>query len=918
MQKRSDRFVFHASITVALAVAVATSATLPVIAGDTYLYKVQYLESSGAQYIDTGVVPTASTMVRVKYEYLEANGSYDMIAGCTSQRFYPISLNSKDPLKERHVYNGDAHTDYVSELTSHVVVFNDAQHRVFKDGRLVVTYNQTFTTTRSCYLFASNNSGSPNYYSTARIYWIEFIDSSTGEVLRRFIPVVADVDGAETPAMFDEANEKLYFNLGSGADFTAGPLKADTETPWYFVEYLESDGNQWIDTGYFATANTQTDVGYKFADESQAQYAMICGAVQAKRHYPVSIQNKDGKKERYVYGDEIFYASYPALQHHEVVFNDGAKNIFVDGKYVGTGTKTIATNTTHFTLFAAGQNGGANYKSKSRIYHCEMYESGDLQRAFVPAVMRDANGDPVPCMYERCGETNHYNKGAGAFTVGRIISHEVPLDLSAREDLADGLKVFSFDVRPSFGTVFTLDSATAALYDAKVMSDGVYLAAKGTGGDAANVIVVTGSTSAQFATNAMPTCASVVLRDVVTLSADCDWTGLGTLVIPDGVTIDLAGNKLHLSGFTCLPDDLAVITDSVGGGELHVTVAENDVLLSDRVTLGGSLRLVKHGAGVFVAAKMQQPYTGGTDVAEGVLRVANKDQATGYRSEIGSATSSVRIGPGAELNLNGYYNMEFAYTFDGGTLSSGISAAAYRQISNAVVFAGDGEVAGQNLAFMVRNYKPSTIHMNGNTLHVNLNSGMEFTICNANFVGDGVLWGDWGWVKIASNPCVGTNLTLSFPATHGGLWLDKNFTVSNFVSHTSIFYKGGDSTVLTVLGTYTPAEDGRTAFPNMVLADGSTIDLSGMDDVPTLPTSCSQVDGKTTHTRTISFEDNATINVKLGDRYVSKSVPIVGWETPPANIDGIKFKLVDGSEKTRIRKGSDGIYLVSGMIIMVR
>ncbi|MBP5509466.1 MAG: hypothetical protein J6Z49_00940, partial [Kiritimatiellae bacterium] len=133
--------------TVFAATLFVASASSPAFA-DTYAYKVQYLQSSGAQYINTGVVPTSNTMVRVKYEYLAANGTYDMIAGCTSQRYYPVSLYGTDPLNERHVYNGTSYNDFQLALTSHTVVFNDAQHRVFKDERLVTTFNQTFTSTR--------------------------------------------------------------------------------------------------------------------------------------------------------------------------------------------------------------------------------------------------------------------------------------------------------------------------------------------------------------------------------------------------------------------------------------------------------------------------------------------------------------------------------------------------------------------------------------------------------------------------------------------------------------------------------------------------------------------------------------------------------------------------------------------------
>ena len=57
---------------------------------DTYAYKVQYLQSSGVQHIDTGVVPDRNTMYRGSYEYLGTAGAkanYDMIAACTSPRY---------------------------------------------------------------------------------------------------------------------------------------------------------------------------------------------------------------------------------------------------------------------------------------------------------------------------------------------------------------------------------------------------------------------------------------------------------------------------------------------------------------------------------------------------------------------------------------------------------------------------------------------------------------------------------------------------------------------------------------------------------------------------------------------------------------------------------------------------------------
>ena len=362
---------------------------------DTYAYKVQYLESTGKQYIDTGVTADANTMFRGRYEYLLANGNYDMIAGSTTPRYYPISLNGKNPNKERYVYRDSSPAQTHPCRTSHSIVFNDPQHRVFVDGKYIGVVSDFTTNTRQCFLFASNDSGKANYYSTARIFWCEFTDTATGEVLRRFIPVV-DENGK--PAMFDEINEKLYYNLGTGADFTAGPRK---EEPWYFVEYLESSGTQWIDTETLALAETRTDVGYMYTQTSQSRYAMIGGVNSPNRYYPVSLSNTDGRKERYDRGNTTgseFTFTHPTLADHEVVFNDDRRCVYMDGVEIATFTAAFTDSAKSAYLFAARNVSGnkADWFARARIYHYDIYHTnGTLCAAFRPAVNTSGKG----CMY---------------------------------------------------------------------------------------------------------------------------------------------------------------------------------------------------------------------------------------------------------------------------------------------------------------------------------------------------------------------------------------------------------------------------------------------------------------------------------------------------------------------------------------
>ena len=94
-----------------------------------------------------------------------------------------------------------------------------------------------------------------------------------------------------------------------------------------------------------------------------------------------------------------------------------------------------------------------------------------------------------------------------------------------------------------------------------------------------------------------------------TLDADADWCGIPSLCVPDGVTVDLNGKKLHQNGKI---EGSGAFTSAAAGGELHVDVPEGTTNTNASVAFKGSLKLVKDGDGTFVAACESQTYTGGT------------------------------------------------------------------------------------------------------------------------------------------------------------------------------------------------------------------------------------------------------------------------------------------------------------------
>lgn len=63
------------------------------------------------------------------------------------------------------------------------------------------------------------------------------------------------------------------------------------------------------------------------------------------------------------------------------------------------------------------------------------------------------------------------------------------------------------------------------------------------------------------------------------------------------------------------------------------------------------------------------------------------------------------------------------------------------------------------------------------------------------------------------------------------------------------------------------------------------------------------------------FADDATIKVKRG----AKGGKVVSWETKPSNFDTLTFVRDPADERRyRVVKKDDGVYIVSGLTVIVR
>lgn len=124
-------------------------------------------------------------------------------------------------------------------------------------------------------------------------------------------------------------------------------------------------------------------------------------------------------------------------------------------------------------------------------------------------------------------------------------------------------------------------------------------------------------------------------------------------------------------------------------------------------------------------------------------------------------------------------------------------------------------------------------------------------------------------------------------------------------------------TGITVGGEFKPV-DGKCV--TATLLDGSTLDVSGV--AGTWNAYGALVEGAGSG-GALSFADDATIKVKIGARVASARAPVVtfvdagGEVAPPANYDTLKFVRGDAGRQYSVTKKADGIYVASGLALII-
>ena len=372
-----------------------------------YDAQVEYLESDGAQWIDTGISCAAATF--------GFEGDFSVNSLATAQGIFGCRM--QDGSAGNHSYNAFVHNGGMrcdtigSSSWNYSITADTPIHYVYTPTATTVdgTSQNNLTKVDCSYTFYLFNFHVPSgAYSTGcaqKVYgWKIYVGDT---LVRDYVPVRKNGVGY----LFDRVSETLFGNQGSG-NFALGPDIVP-------IEYIESTGTQYIDTG-IVPIGSGTSVECVFSNSVNGNFSPVLwsrGSSSVDRAFCFEVeQNQQARWD---------YADYGPIQRSNVVPLNERVTLAIENGTATVNGEQLARVTKEFTgagsiilfNFCNYINGERQMLSANnnpiKIYSCKIYIGGVLVSDFKPV-----RAGTTGYLLDKVSGRLFGNKGTGNFVCG--------------------------------------------------------------------------------------------------------------------------------------------------------------------------------------------------------------------------------------------------------------------------------------------------------------------------------------------------------------------------------------------------------------------------------------------------------------------------------------------------------------------
>lgn len=200
------------------------------------------------------------------------------------------------------------------------------------------------------------------------------------------------------------------------------------------VEYISSNGGQYIDTGFIPDNNTSVEVKFKATNTNDNGWVFgareaadtKCFAVILHRgsySYPQDIRSDYGTSTPLNYNSGINLTNniVTVLKDKNVVYVNGVQRL--------THTAQAFTCPVNLYLFKINSANGGNHNSYTTMYYAKIWDNGTLIRYYIPCYRKSDNAIG---MYDLVNNT--FAEGVGTFTKGNDVGQHTVKKIMTKVD----------------------------------------------------------------------------------------------------------------------------------------------------------------------------------------------------------------------------------------------------------------------------------------------------------------------------------------------------------------------------------------------------------------------------------------------------------------------------------------------------
>ena len=376
---------------------------------DTYT-EVEYIESTGTQYIDTNVDLGANNF-NIKCKFLNTQtteAEQAILSIWTSTYNYwncfidNGNLHNIDLFLSNHVFGDAVELNTIYDL---LISRSGSDWAMSLNGSEVTkSYTPTSTNNTTLKLFTRGDIPSTDRSNThIKMYSCQVI--SNENLVRDLVPCIRNSDNK--PGLYDKVNKVFYTNQGSD-EFKYGPLKAVPQI-YQQVKYIESTGTQYINTGVNVGPNIISELDWQVdrISNTYGSWSVLYGYAGSSAGYPYALWGSANANVLRLYKKEGTAELTIALPIARTITTIESNADAIDKQIY---------------VFSAGPDCGSYKDARNpyKLYGLKIYDNSQLVRNFIPCYRKS---DVVVGLLDLINNVFYINEGSDTFMRGNDINY---------------------------------------------------------------------------------------------------------------------------------------------------------------------------------------------------------------------------------------------------------------------------------------------------------------------------------------------------------------------------------------------------------------------------------------------------------------------------------------------------------------